>query len=88
MIVAFSTSSALTSVAVFGDTGEVRYIGDRTSPGAASEACLMMLSEAGIAPCKVTLWLADVGPGSFTGTRVGVVLAKTFAWTFGVPCGG
>lgn len=36
----------------------------------------------------VTDAAADVGPGSFTGVRVGVVLAKTIAWTVGGRCYG
>lgn len=37
---------------------------------------------------EARLFLADVGPGSFTGVRVGVMLAKTLAWTQGALCGG
>lgn len=35
-----------------------------------------------------TGWVADVGPGSFTGTRVAVTMAKTLAWAAGVPVAG
>lgn len=34
------------------------------------------------------LFAADIGPGSFTGVRVGVMLAKSFAWTQGKPVAG
>lgn len=33
-------------------------------------------------------FLADLGPGSFTGVRVGVTLAKTLAFSFGVQAAG
>lgn len=88
MIVAFSTSSPVASAAVFDAAGKVRYAGSRPAQGAASGACLAMLAEAAISPGEVELWLADVGPGSFTGTRVGVVLAMTFGWTHRARCGG
>jgi len=39
-----------------------------------------MVAEPGLQLENATLFLADIGPGSFTGVRVGVVLAKTFAY--------
>lgn len=88
MTAAFSTSSPLASFAAFGDGGELLFEDAAPARGAASEACLRMLLASGIAPAHFDLWLADLGPGSFTGTRVGVVLAKTLAWSYGKPCGG
>ncbi len=88
MIVAFSTSSPVASFAAFDSQGGLLAKDARPAQGRASEACLEMLQASGIEPSEVGLWLADLGPGSFTGTRVGVVLAKTFAWTFGRETGG
>lgn len=88
MIVAFSTSSPVASLAAFDADGTVRFHGARPAQGRASEALLELLQESGIDPESVGLWLADLGPGSFTGTRVGVVLAKTFAWTYGRETAG
>ncbi len=39
-----------------------------------------VLKNAGIALADVDLIGADVGPGSFTGIRIGVMTAKTLAW--------
>lgn len=88
MVVGLSTSSPVASLAVFEDDGAILFRAARPAQGRASEACLGMLAESGVDPAVVTLWLADLGPGSFTGTRVGVVMAKTFAWTFGREVGG
>ena len=57
------------------------------APRAASGACLRMLdqllSELGTGPDEVDEWIADIGPGSFIGVRVGVMLAKTLAMAHG-----
>jgi hypothetical protein len=49
---------------------------------------LQSMKTAGFQVSQTTLFLADLGPGSFTGVRVGVVLAKTLGYAFGVPVGG
>lgn len=81
MIVAFSTSSALASVAVKLPNGGI-VERSQEAPRAASAACLTLLDEllGGADPREVEEWIADIGPGSFIGVRVGVMLAKTFAF--------
>jgi tRNA threonylcarbamoyladenosine biosynthesis protein TsaB len=43
-------------------------------------ALASLLAEAGASVRDVERIVIDVGPGSFTGVRVGVTLAKTLAW--------
>lgn len=88
MIFAFSTSSPIVSVAVFSAGGDELFFGEQDSNQAASNACLSLLGQSGFDVMSGSLFLADLGPGSFTGTRVGVSLAKTFAWAGGGQCGG
>ena len=88
MIFAFSTSSPVASVAIFTEVGELVYAGERPSEMKASEVCLSLVKESGFDPNEGTLFLADMGPGSFTGTRVGVTIAKTFAYVTGAKCAG
>jgi tRNA threonylcarbamoyl adenosine modification protein YeaZ len=92
VIFAFSTSSRLASVAVVGLGGDVLWEGELDAPQSASSACMSLLARAATeGPFKVedgTLFVADLGPGSFTGVRVGIVLAKTFAFLFDKPCAG
>lgn len=83
MIAVFSSSSPMASVALFTDS---RLAGVRRlhAPMAAGAACLQMLdallAEEGASVRAVATFAADVGPGSFTGIKVAVTLAKTLAY--------
>ncbi|MBL8060628.1 MAG: tRNA (adenosine(37)-N6)-threonylcarbamoyltransferase complex dimerization subunit type 1 TsaB [Chthonomonas sp.] len=88
MIVAFSTSCQLASVAVFGNDGELIDARQGESARNAAAACFQQMTEMGIEVNKVDRYVADVGPGSFAGVRVGVMLAKTLAWTRGLLVAG
>jgi tRNA threonylcarbamoyl adenosine modification protein YeaZ len=85
VIVAFSTSSPLASVALIRADGTVLASGEELAPMRASGACLAilsgLLSSRGLRLEDAELFVADLGPGSFTGVKVGVTLAKTFAFT-------
>ena len=91
MIVGFSTSGPRASVALIRD-GKLAFAGDEAAQGRAGGACLALLerglTEIGATLADVELFAADLGPGSFTGVRVGIVLAKTLAWERGVLCAG
>ena len=90
MIAAFSTSSPMASVALIREDGTVLFHAQAESKHQTSGSCLAMLQqglEAIHEPVSsITLFAADVGPGSFIGTRVGIVLAKTLAYANGVMC--
>jgi hypothetical protein len=47
-----------------------------------------MKAEIGRGAEEAEAFAADLGPGSFTGVRVGVILAKTFAFVYGRPVMG
>jgi len=92
VIVAFSTSSPLSSVALLDASGSVVSAAEEMAPMAASGACMRMLdrllTETGLTLSQATLFLVDLGPGSFTGVKVGVTIAKTLAYAEGKMCGG
>ena len=59
---------------------DARRHGETLAP-AVAEA----LAEAGVAPGELTAVIAGVGPGPFTGLRVGLVTAAAFADALGLP---
>ncbi len=90
MIAVLSTSSPRTSVAVFHE-GSTVFSDCSDLPHASSQLCLEMLqtalSERGGFPALTGI-VADRGPGSFTGTKVGVTLAKVLTTELQIMCGG
>lgn len=61
---------------------------DRRSAQSLAPAAAEVLAEAGRRATDVALVAVTAGPGSFTGLRVGVTMAKTFAYAVGCECLG
>lgn len=47
-----------------------------------------MMRDAGVAPADLSRVAVGVGPGPFTGLRVGIMTAMTFAYALDLPVGG
>jgi tRNA threonylcarbamoyl adenosine modification protein YeaZ len=81
-------TSAGTSVAVV-DAGRVLAEADEPGTRRHAEAIGTLLraalDDAGIAPRDVTGVVAGMGPGPFTGLRVGIAAARAFAFGVGAP---
>jgi tRNA threonylcarbamoyladenosine biosynthesis protein TsaB len=99
LILALETSSQAGSVALLNCNvaGEVdcdsvlsqRMLpADRRSAQSLAPAIAQVLAETDKKPADVGLVAVTIGPGSFTGLRVGVTTAKTFAYAAGCECLG
>lgn len=84
MILVVSASSARASAAIFQD-GVLLGAERRDAPRAGGQALAEFLPR--LVPDRkvLTMVAADVGPGSFTGVKVGVTFAKTLAWALSIP---
>ena len=84
LILAIETSASAGGAALGGTSGgaarERRFDeGERHCVGL-FPAINDLLSEAGAAPADIEAVAVSVGPGSYTGLRIGVAAAKTLAW--------
>ena len=91
MLLAFDTATAHVTVALHDGTSVVGTFeseepmrhGEMLAPGIER-----VLSEAGATAADLTEIAVGVGPGPFTGLRVGLVTARTLALTRGIPVHG
>lgn len=91
ILLAMDTSTSAITVAVHdGSTvlAEAGHIDARAHTEHLAPLIVSTLAEAGVTPADVTDVAVGVGPGPFTGLRVGLVTARTFAHARGVPCHG
>ncbi len=83
---ALETTDPIGSVALFhkGACIERRWLPqDRRSAQTLAPAIRDLLREFGVRPNEIELVGVSIGPGSFTGVRIGLVTAKTFAYAVG-----
>ncbi len=87
-LLAIDTSTRTTSVAVVEGDGAILAHDEIRADGHSAELLpriAAMLARAGVAPRTLDAVAVGVGPGSFTGLRIGVAAAKGVAFGAGVP---
>ena len=86
-ILALETTDRVASVALLTETGcrEKRIESPLRHEETVMPAVDELLAEAGIAPADLTAFAVDVGPGSFTGVRIGVCHGNAMALALGLP---
>lgn len=88
-ILAIETTGKYGSASVINETGEV-FSAVSTEEMNHLKGMMILIDEAireaGIDKSELTHIAASVGPGSFTGIRIGVVTARVMAQMLGLPC--
>ena len=86
LILAFDTATAIATSALVRD-GTV--LGERTTtPVRVLEAFDELLREAGVEQSELEALAVGIGPGSFTGVRMGLAVARGLALSLGLPVAG
>jgi tRNA threonylcarbamoyladenosine biosynthesis protein TsaB len=88
LLLAIDTSTSAVTVALHDGTSvlaesstiDARRHGEHLAPG-----IVTVLQDAGRTAAEVTAVVGGLGPGPFTGLRVGLVTARTFAFARGIP---
>ena len=89
IILAIDTSGPVAGVSVWCD-GAIRYEAAAVNKMTHSENLMPMVEEAllraGVTKEQLTLLAVTVGPGSFTGVRIGVTAVKALSHALGISC--
>jgi tRNA threonylcarbamoyl adenosine modification protein YeaZ len=91
LLLAIDTATSAITIALHDGDGplaesstlDARRHGEYLAPG-----IVKVLADAGRAADEVTMVVVGTGPGPFTGLRIGLVTARTFAFASGIPVFG
>jgi tRNA threonylcarbamoyladenosine biosynthesis protein TsaB len=87
-LLALDTSTRSMTAALLEDgrlIGKTQSIAERNHSLYLIPSIRTMLHEQGLTPADIDAIAVGIGPGSYTGVRIGVTVAKTMAWSLHVP---
>ncbi|WP_027410628.1 tRNA (adenosine(37)-N6)-threonylcarbamoyltransferase complex dimerization subunit type 1 TsaB [Anoxybacteroides tepidamans] len=90
-VLAIDTSNVVMGVALVEDhiiKGEIVTNIKKDHSTRLMPAIELLLANCHVAPKELDLIVVAKGPGSYTGVRIGVTVAKTLAWTLNIPIVG
>lgn len=90
-ILGIDTSSKAASVALYSDgkvIGDCIYNHGKTHSAYIGPMIKSMITACNVTMADIDYYACGVGPGSFTGVRIGITMAKTFSLVEDVPCVG
>ncbi|AZB41395.1 tRNA (adenosine(37)-N6)-threonylcarbamoyltransferase complex dimerization subunit type 1 TsaB [Bacillus sp. FJAT-42376] len=85
---AIDTSNDTLGIALLSDgvvSGEIITHLKKNHSIRAMPAVEQLLKECAVTPADLTAIIAASGPGSYTGVRIGMTIAKTLAWSLSIP---
>lgn len=85
---AIDTSTDILSVAIMKENNVVAETMTKVKKDHSSKlmpTVVQLMDEVQLTPEQVQKVIVGNGPGSYTGTRIGVTMAKTFAWSLNIP---
>ncbi|WP_078543039.1 tRNA (adenosine(37)-N6)-threonylcarbamoyltransferase complex dimerization subunit type 1 TsaB [Litchfieldia alkalitelluris] len=90
-VLSIDTSNLVMGIALLDDTkviGEVITNLKKNHSVRVMPAIEQLLKECDVRPNELNKIVVAKGPGSYTGVRIGVTIAKTLAWTLNIPLVG
>ncbi|MGZ6728994.1 MAG: tRNA (adenosine(37)-N6)-threonylcarbamoyltransferase complex dimerization subunit type 1 TsaB, partial [Gaiellaceae bacterium] len=86
LILAFDTATSIATSALVRDRN---VLGERVSTAVrVLEDVDAVLRDAGVEPADLQALAIGIGPGSFTGVRMGLAAARGIAFSLGIPVAG
>lgn len=90
-ILCIDTSSVLCGISILNDNNLIKKV--ELNNGLTHSETLMPLLKQLLEECELTLndidlLVCDIGPGSFTGIRIGIATVKAFSDSLSIPCIG